>query len=251
MSAMFLKLPSESKTATPSFLYSSALVIAVRDRPSRTASSLVPAASPLIPWSAKTARAATPVSSSTPNVFIAVAALFVSAVENCSTEEFANVFALTSTSDSFTMFSRFSAASSLDIPSADCASVNRSVASAMSNIPACANLATAGRAAIEASASRPADARKKYDSAASFAENVVVLATSRAASDISPRSVSDTLPIIASDLFIAESKSANAFTDAIPIPATTAVAAPMALPIPEAKPFRSFSACRNPLGSER
>ena len=226
MSAMFLNSPDASKTATPTSANSLELASALVCRSRRTIEKLVPASSAFIPWSAKAARTATPSSTSMPNARIAGPALVVSAVENCSTDAFASVLALTKTSAMPAMFFRFAIASSRTVkPNADCASVSKSVANAMSNIPACANFATCGIAAIDASASKPALAKKKNDSAACSALNVVVFATSRAASAMSLRIASDTSPIMETDCCKAASNFANSLTETTAMPATAAVAA--------------------------
>ena len=160
MSPMLRISPALSKTVTLYFLNALVFSNALRCSSRKTIANCVPPSSALIPWSAKAASTATPSSMSMPTDFIAGPALLVKAIENCSTEALASVFAFTSTSDTRTMLFMLAIASLRIVkPKADCASVSKSVARAMSNMPACANLATLGKADTDASADKPADAR--------------------------------------------------------------------------------------------
>ncbi len=160
MSAMLRSSPAESNTATPLAANAAAFSSALVWRSRSTIANCVPASADLIPWSANAASTAMPSSISIPTARIAAPALFVSASENCCTLALARVLAFTSTSVTRVRFSRFCCASLTVNPNADCASVARSVASDKSNMPACANLATWGKAAIDCCASNPAEARK-------------------------------------------------------------------------------------------
>ena len=117
-------------------------------------------------------------------------------------------------------------------PNADCASVAKSVANDISNIPACANLATCGKAAIDCSASKPADAKKKKDSADSVADILVEVATSLAACVIFS-CCATVVFMIARDWFNASSNSINslvAFVIPTARPPAKAIPAPFTIP---------------------
>ena len=229
-------LPSVSNIFRPSFANSSLFLAVALGISLKIWLSFSPASAPLTPLSANADKTATPSSIDLLVTFNADPALLVRASENCCTEAFANVLAFTNTSVVLVKFSKFCKASSLAKPNADWASVARSVAVAISNIPACANFATCGNASIDCSASKPAEAKKKNASADCSAVILDVLETARADSSIR-FCCSTVVFIIANDCVIASSKPINCCTASVkPLPIATNPTATPAFIMPESLP---------------
>ena len=227
-------MPSLSNILNPSFANSSLFLAVALGISLSTWFNLSPASAPLTPLSAKAAKTATPSSISFPTTFKAAPAFVVNASENCWTLALAKVLAFTNTSVTLVKFSKFFSADETVNPNADCASVAKSVAVAISNIPACANFATWGSAATDCWAFKPADAKKKNASADCSAPIRVVLEVCKAASSIFCCSATVVF-IIAKDWFILSSKAVNSWT---------ALDKPLAKPSANAIPA-SFTALLN------